>query len=198
MNLIARSAVSFVCLLLPILGSAACTLHQPMTVSTSPIGLGREVPVKVVTGSSTAERVFIFGPSGDDSLEAAIEDARSQAPSDTMMNVFIDREIFCVPLCAFPLFYTRTTTTVFGTLVRYENTPEFESAIGTDADPIVDAVRSGPRESRKILQARYEKKMKSCVQRQVGIGRSDEEADQFCVQRIRGKHKEYDVLFKGE
>lgn len=99
---------------------SACTYYMPMTVSSTSIGNQSEVPVKVVSGRSEASYFLIFGPFGDDSLQAALEDARRQGDGDTLANVFVDRKLFCVPTCGWSL-YTAVETRVTGTLVKYQD-----------------------------------------------------------------------------
>lgn len=117
---------------------SGCVHYMPAAVSSTSIGSKYEVPVKTVIGTSSAYYVFGFGPTGDDSLAAAIEDAKSEAPSDSIANVFIDRKLTCFPVCGFSIF-TRIDTIVYGTLVKY-----------TDADgmPIMaQLVGKTPRQS---------------------------------------------------
>ncbi|HAF95886.1 MAG: hypothetical protein A2021_06600 [Elusimicrobia bacterium GWF2_52_66] len=93
---------------------------MPAAVSSTSIGSKYETPVRTVTGTSSAYYIFGLGPTGDDSLNAAIEDAKSQAPSDSIANVFVDRKLICIPVCGFSIF-TRIDTMVYGTLVKYAN-----------------------------------------------------------------------------
>ena len=117
---------SFTTVLCLILLTASCVHYQPVAVSSTSLGGEREEPVATVTGTSAA--TYVFGiPSGDDSLAAAIRDARQQAPSDSMVNVFVDRRMTCFPLCGFPLV-VKVETMVYGTLVRYIYAEPTESA----------------------------------------------------------------------
>lgn len=100
------------------LSFSGCVHYMPAAVSSTSIGSKYEVPVRTVTGTSSAYYVLGLGPTGDDSLNAAIEDAKSQAPSDSIANVFVDRKLTCVPVCGFSLF-KRIDTMVYGTLVKY-------------------------------------------------------------------------------
>ncbi len=100
--------------------ASGCTYYMPAAVSSTSIGNQGEVPVKVVSGRSEASYFLAFGPFGDDSLLAALEDARSKGDGDTLANVFVDRKLFCVPHCGFAL-YTSIETKVTGTLVKYQD-----------------------------------------------------------------------------
>lgn len=106
--------------LLAMLYASGCTHYMPAAVSSTSIGGQGEVPVKVVTGRSKASYFLAFGPFGDDSLLAALEDARGKGDGDTLANVFVDRKLFCVPHCGFSL-YTSVETEVTGTLVKYQD-----------------------------------------------------------------------------
>lgn len=97
---------------------SGCVSYMPAAVSSTSVGSKYETPVKTVTGTSSAYYVFGLGPNGNDSLNAAIEDAKSQAPSDSITNVFIDRKLTCFPICGFSIF-TRISTVIYGTLVKY-------------------------------------------------------------------------------
>lgn len=99
---------------------SGCVHYMPAAVSSTSIGTKNEVPVQTAIGTSSAYYVFGLGPTGDDSLIAAIDDAKSQAKSDSIANVFVDRKITCVPACFFPI-YKRIDTMVYGTLVKYRN-----------------------------------------------------------------------------
>lgn len=105
--------------LLAFFGSG-CVHYMPAAVSSAPLG-PKEHPVAMSTGESTAYYFLGLGPTGNDSLKAAVEDGLSQRKSDTMINVFIDRKILNFPFDFFPIF-TKITTTVYGTLVRYDET----------------------------------------------------------------------------
>jgi hypothetical protein len=96
-----------------------------MPAAVSSTGLGpNEKPVRVVSGEASAYYVLGFiGPLGDDSLQAAVEDARSQAKSDTMVNVFVDRQIMNFPFDYFALV-SRIQTRVYGTLIQYTDKAE--------------------------------------------------------------------------
>lgn len=83
---------------------AGCTYYQPAMVSSSSINGDYERPVLVTYGEAHAFYLFgLVGPFGNDSLQAAIEDAMGDAPADTMTNVFVDRYITFFPLPGFSL-----------------------------------------------------------------------------------------------
>jgi len=97
---------------------SGCIHYMPGAVSSTSIGSTYEIPVKTVTGTSSAEYLFGFRQTGDDSLNAAIENAKSQAPSDSIANIFVDRKITCIPFCCLPI-YKKVDTYIYGTLVKY-------------------------------------------------------------------------------
>ncbi len=96
----------------------ACVYHYPTAVSTTSLNGKYEKPLIVTNGESHAFYLFGIGPIGDDSLQAAIEDAQGDAPADTMINVFIDRKATYFPFRYFPII-TRISTSVYGTLIKY-------------------------------------------------------------------------------
>lgn len=104
------------------LGLTGCTHYLPAAVSSTSLG-PKERPVGVVNGISSAYYFLGIGPSGDDSLRAAVEDALSQGKADTMVNVFVDRQVMNFPFDFFPVF-SLIRTSVYGTLVQY---PELRS-----------------------------------------------------------------------
>jgi len=83
----------------------------------------------VVKGYSSASYIFLLGPIGNESLEAAIYDATKNEKGSSLSNVFVDRRVFCVPFCFLPLYMQRDTM-VYGTLVKYfdENGKEIPPA----------------------------------------------------------------------
>lgn len=114
---------------LAILMASGCTHYMPTAVSSTSIGNQGEIPVKVVTGSSSASSFLFFGPFGDASMQAALEDARRYGDGDTLANVFVDRVLFCFPACFIPI-YTSIETRITGTLVKYkdERSLQFQKA----------------------------------------------------------------------
>lgn len=106
-----------------LLSVVGCVYNGMVHVSSSPVG-ENEVPVKTASGSSSAFYILIFGPFGDASVNAAVEDALSKGTADTIMNVFVDRSATVFPVSFLPLV-TIISTDVFGTLIRYGN-EEFE------------------------------------------------------------------------
>lgn len=114
---------------LVLLSFSGCTYYMPAAVSSTSIGNKGEIPVKVVSGSSEAYYWFAIGPFGDDSLQAALDDARSKGDGDTLANVFVDRKIFCFLNCYLPI-YSSIETRITGTLVKYqdERSAQFQKA----------------------------------------------------------------------
>lgn len=106
-------------LLLILLSAGGCVRYMPAGISSTSIGTKNEVPVKVTSGESSAVYVFFLGPFGNDSLEAAIENAKGKAQADSIANVFVDRKLTCYPF--YPLcLITFIDTRVYGTLVKYK------------------------------------------------------------------------------
>ena len=116
--------------------ATGCTFYRPMNVTLEPIG-PKEEAVAVVKGESTAAYVLFFGPFGNDSLGAALEDARDKAKADSMTNVFVERKVFMIPG-----IYTRRTTMISGTAIRYLDA-SFDHAKGPmDAEKTAETVNS--------------------------------------------------------
>ena len=99
--------------------TSGCVYYKPFCVSSTSMGPENETPVRVTTGESTAFYIFGLGPIGNNSLEAAVEDALGDAPADSMVNVFADQSLMVFPHPAIPII-KRFQTTVFGTLVKYK------------------------------------------------------------------------------
>ncbi len=117
-----------------------CIYHRPFQVSTTSLG-PKEIPVKTSAGSASAFYFLFLGPFGDDSLEAAIKNAVSNEKSgnvDTMVNVFVDRKIL-----EFPFVFKKMTTTVWGTLIRYED-EMFKKQKTVTPEPRQKLTRSDP------------------------------------------------------
>jgi len=100
------------------LASFGCVHYFPAAVSTNAVGSQHEHPVDVVAGHSSAYYIGLLGPFGNDSLQAAVEDALSFRRASTLSNVYVDRRLICFPLCYFPII-SRIDTMVYGTLVSY-------------------------------------------------------------------------------
>lgn len=105
--------------LVPFVFLAGCTYYLPPTISSSSINGQYEMPVKVASGHSSEYSVLLFGPFGDASVRSAIKDAMRNTDADTIANVYVDRKVFCFPICALPLL-REYETVVFGTLVSYK------------------------------------------------------------------------------
>jgi len=96
--------------------------YLPTAVSTNPVGTNYEKPVDVVSGKSSAYYLFggLFGPIGDDSLKAAVENALSYRRGSSLTNVFVDRKLICFPPCQWGLtLFMEVNTIVLGTVVTY-------------------------------------------------------------------------------
>ena len=136
--------------------TAGCVHYLPAAVSTNPIGSKYEKPVKVVTGVSRAYYIGGIGPIGNDSLEAALDDALGYARADTMANVFVDRRLICFPLCNLPLIF-RVDTIITGTLVDYV---EMERTEPIAKEPVSPATKPLP-PTRPTTDDDYKKLKKS-------------------------------------
>jgi hypothetical protein len=102
---------------------AGCSYTKPALVA--PMALGpKETPVAIVHGSAGADYFFGFNVGGEDTLAAAIEDAKLHSPfkGDTLANVFVDQSIACFPACSFPIIES-VAVHVTGTLIKYEGMP---------------------------------------------------------------------------
>ena len=85
---------------LPILFLSGCAYYQPAAVSSASIGSQYERPVGMAEGKATRWYFFpCWGlcPVGEDSLKAALNDALTATPGDTLANVFVDRKITFYP-----------------------------------------------------------------------------------------------------
>jgi len=96
---------------------SGCAYRYPTAIAQSPLG-SKETPVAMVRGKSASSMFLFFGPFGDDSLAAAIRDAKTRAEGDTMLNVFVDRTLICIPFFFLRLI-TLSHTSVYGTMVKY-------------------------------------------------------------------------------
>lgn len=111
---------------------SSCTHYYPAAISSASLGQ-REKPVMVTTGTSQAVYVFGFGPiGGNDTLEAAVENAKKDTPADTMINTYMDRKVVSFPAEFFPLLRV-ITTTVYGTLVKYDQPLQAKPATKEEA-----------------------------------------------------------------
>lgn len=103
--------------LLGSLALAGCMAELPAPHVTPPLGSTTDVPIAVVTGRSRAFEIVRKRTWGDDSVEAALEDARQNAgpDADAIQATAAERHVICFPLCAFPLLRSvRTTVTATG------------------------------------------------------------------------------------
>lgn len=104
---------------------SGCTYSKPLLVSSASLG-PKEIPKAVGSGVSSTSYFLGFRnlPHGD-SLELAIKDFKDKSEKkgihgDTMVNVFVDREISYFPAWWFPI-YMESRTTVHGTLIEYKD-----------------------------------------------------------------------------
>lgn len=106
-------AVSFILL-------TACSYDRPLMITPQTLG-PKEKPLAIAHGEASESWFLGFHAGGENSFFSAIEDAKQKAgvTNATLYNVFVDREIYCFPACWLPL-YTEVTTSVFGTLVTYD------------------------------------------------------------------------------
>lgn len=96
------------------LGAAGCTERLPAPGVEPALGGALDVPLEVVTGRSSAWRLLAGPAFGDDSVDAALVDARRKGDlqADGIRLDSAERGVFCLPFCAFPLLsYIRTTVT---------------------------------------------------------------------------------------
>jgi hypothetical protein len=113
-----RLIVSLSAVFLP-LCVTGCTTYFTPAVSNSALG-PKEHPVALVYSEATNTHWFGLGPSGTETMRAAIDKVRKEKGGDTLMNVFVDRTEKCFPSCQFPL-YDKLTTMIYGTLIKYED-----------------------------------------------------------------------------
>lgn len=112
-----RAAAAALLAGLPLL--AACVHQLPAPHFERPLGSTTDVPVGVVTGKSASFEIIKLKRWGDDSVEAALADARkkSKLDSDGIAPASAERKLVCFPMCWFPLVRSvRTTATA--TLLR--------------------------------------------------------------------------------
>jgi hypothetical protein len=100
---------------------SACVVHMPAAVSSTSLGPQEQV-LDVRKGRSQSFYILFFGPFGNDSISAAVDNAIGDTDADTMMNVFVDRKKTYIPFPGLSLV-TLTDTEVLGTLVRYKDMP---------------------------------------------------------------------------
>lgn len=122
-------------LFLPMTLLYGCSYYQPLGVSSSSVGSQYERPIGIAEGTARRWEFFpcwALCPVGEDSLKAALDDALSGSPGDTLANVYVDRKTIFFPHPLLPLI-VRSNLVVTGTLVKY-NTKEFPP----DNDQLVD------------------------------------------------------------
>lgn len=110
-----NTRLNFVLLICSLVMLAGCTIFMPTPPHMSSTEIGPNVQVVgTVEGESRTTYILGFGPYGDNSLKAAIQDALSKRGGDALINVSIDQVTFEVLG-----FYTRRSTMVMGTAVKY-------------------------------------------------------------------------------
>ena len=94
---------------------AGCTIFMPAPPQMASTEISPNVQiVGTVEGEARSSYVFGFGPFGENSLRAAIQDALSKRGGDALINVSIDQattNVFGV--------YTVRRTMVMGTAVKF-------------------------------------------------------------------------------
>jgi uncharacterized protein YbjQ (UPF0145 family) len=103
---------------LPLFSSVAlagCTIFVPTPPQMASTEIGPNVQVVgTVEGEARSSYVLGFGPYGENSLKAAIQDALSKRGGDALINVSIDQAT-----TNFFGFYTVRRTMVMGTAVKF-------------------------------------------------------------------------------
>lgn len=97
---------------------SGCTIQKSMIVAPANIG-PKETQTQIVEGESSSFYFLFLGPFGDSSLNAAVQDATDKSNSHSLLNVFVDRSYFSV------LVFSRITTHIRGTAIRYDGIKEF-------------------------------------------------------------------------
>jgi len=116
-----------------------CVHYHPSTVSTTSLVGKYEKPIRVSNGKSKEYYILGFiGPIGNASVEEAIRNAKEGTAADTMVNVFVERKDVI-----FPLIFRSVETTVYGTLIRYEEeTGDRPQLMKKDEKARIDKLRS--------------------------------------------------------
>lgn len=100
------------------LTAVGCTTHIPHSASMgAPVDVGNVKNIGRVEGESSAQWFLMFGPTGDDSLKAAVADALSKKGGDALVNMTVDRSVTAFPHMSYPLFL-KVKTTVTGTAIN--------------------------------------------------------------------------------
>ncbi|SRR5258708_3162852 len=103
---------------LAFLALSGCTATLSPVVSSASVGGKNEVPLGIAKGQSEANYFLGIRAGGDDSVDAAIENALKGSLAHTLSNIVIDRDVFCFPACPFAI-YRDVVTHVRGVSVRY-------------------------------------------------------------------------------
>lgn len=100
-------------------GLTGCTAYIPHSVSmAAPVETDVQ-NIGSVNGESSAQWFMGMGPTGDNSLKAAVADALSKKGGDALINTTVDRSITAFPHPAWPLFLV-VKTRVTGTAVKFK------------------------------------------------------------------------------
>lgn len=142
--------------------SCGCTHYMPAAVSSVSLDSKFQVPTRVVTGRASHSSFLFFGPFGDASLLAAYDDARTKGDGDTLVNVTVDRKLFCFPACWLQV-YMEVETIVHGTLVRYidsDGNRLWAEHKATDGGKMVQGEpKMGPNELHSFIQTTSPRQM---------------------------------------
>jgi hypothetical protein len=102
------------------LAMTGCTAHLAPVVSTS--FPRNAVALGVAEGKSEADYFLRIKMDGDDSVSAAIADALRGKDAHDLVNIVVERDLWCFPACGFDL-YRSVETKVRGTLIKYLEEP---------------------------------------------------------------------------
>ena len=98
-----------------LIGLAGCTIFMPTPPQMASTEISPNVQVVgTVEGEARSSYVLGFGPYGENSLKAAIQDALSKRGGDALINVSIDQAT-----TNYLGFYTIRRTLVMGTAVKF-------------------------------------------------------------------------------
>ncbi len=138
---------------------SGCTVYRPGAPMTS-INLGpKEDAIASAKGESFAHgflcnpywvSLCMIGPFGENSTTAAIEDAKKSVGADAIVNAVVESKIFF-----FPFIYTRATTIVSGTAIKYKDSPNFRAPAPAAAgrDPGAPTLSEYERYRQKVTAA---------------------------------------------
>ena len=112
------------CALLALGVLSGCTAHQPIAISSTSLGPEQETVIGVVQGrGSKFYFLFFAGVApfgvGDDTFQAAFQNAVTKVKADSLVNIFADRRCTYTPHPLLPIF-TSCETILTGTAIRYK------------------------------------------------------------------------------